>query len=170
MKWDKMDFLNRKCQEEEKETILSLSHVRVGKNKFIKILAPMEVMVRFYKVDEEIWLHVKTDFTYQVKCDRCLENYEVSSPLEAEAKVVDLKQASDDEDALYAYYDGETLDLSQVLGQAILLKFPMKNLCSPTCKGLCPSCGTNLNKGNCDCKKEQEIDIRLLELTKFSKQ
>jgi uncharacterized protein len=32
----------------------------------------------------------------------------------------------------------------------------MKPLCSDACKGLCPTCGTNLNRGTCDCTSEWE--------------
>jgi uncharacterized protein len=34
------------------------------------------------------------------------------------------------------------------------LALPMKPLCRADCKGLCPMCGTNLNRGTCDCKRE----------------
>jgi uncharacterized protein len=30
----------------------------------------------------------------------------------------------------------------------------MKKLCSEDCKGLCPSCGKNLNDGPCNCAEE----------------
>ena len=36
--------------------------------------------------------------------------------------------------------------------EQFVLTLPMKPLCSDDCKGLCPVCGTNLNRGTCDCK------------------
>jgi DUF177 domain-containing protein len=36
----------------------------------------------------------------------------------------------------------------------------MKPLCGEECRGLCPACGTNLNRGTCDCHREWE-DPRL---------
>jgi uncharacterized protein len=43
------------------------------------------------------------------------------------------------------------------------LALPMKALCSEACKGLCPTCGTNLNTGTCDCNIKWE-DPRLAAL------
>ena len=35
--------------------------------------------------------------------------------------------------------------------EAVLLELPDAPLCRPDCAGLCPTCGTNLNTGTCDC-------------------
>jgi uncharacterized protein len=43
------------------------------------------------------------------------------------------------------------------------LALPMKPLCSEACHGLCPVCGTNLNRGTCDCKRDWD-DPRLAPL------
>ncbi|MBN3040011.1 MAG: DUF177 domain-containing protein [Candidatus Omnitrophica bacterium] len=46
---------------------------------------------------------------------------------------------------------GEYLDIDQDLREEILINFPMKVLCKPDCKGLCPDCGVNLNIKKCNC-------------------
>ena len=43
------------------------------------------------------------------------------------------------------------------------LSLPMKPLCSDACQGLCPDCGTNLNRVTCDCKRDLD-DPRLAAL------
>jgi len=48
------------------------------------------------------------------------------------------------------------LDLSKLLREECSLALPMNPLCRPDCKGLCPSCGQNLNSGQCSCQKEGE--------------
>lgn len=52
------------------------------------------------------------------------------------------------------------LDLSAFLWEEFLLALPSHPLCSPSCKGLCPQCGANLNEGPCGCDKK-EGDPRL---------
>jgi uncharacterized protein len=47
--------------------------------------------------------------------------------------------------------------------EQLYLSLPMKPLCQDACKGLCPSCGTNLNRGACDCSN-QWIDPRFAAL------
>ena len=56
---------------------------------------------------------------------------------------------------LRAYYDHKWLRAFQLIielmHEQFVLALPMKPLCSENCKGLCPSCGTNLNKASCEC-------------------
>ena len=46
----------------------------------------------------------------------------------------------------------EFADLTDELRECIILSFPSNPLCSEDCKGLCPRCGADLNKGKCSCK------------------
>ena len=58
---------------------------------------------------------------------------------------------------------GVEVSLSGLLWEEFLLALPVKPLCSTGCKGLCPSCGSNLNTSSCACKGE-EGDPRLAAL------
>ena len=66
----------------------------------------------------------------------------------------------DDDDLSVAYYRDGQIDLSQLMDEQFYLALPMKPLCREHCKGLCPSCGTNLNEAACDCQVRWE-DPRL---------
>ncbi len=52
------------------------------------------------------------------------------------------------------------LDVGGLLWEQLLLALPVKPLCRPDCKGICPLCGAELNKGPCQCKQD-EGDPRL---------
>lgn len=53
----------------------------------------------------------------------------------------------------YAVPEGtQTVDLTEDIREDILVNLEPFPLCSPTCKGLCPQCGRNLNEGPCTCK------------------
>lgn len=52
------------------------------------------------------------------------------------------------------------LDFSAVVREDMLLSVPIRQLCRPDCKGLCPNCGKNWNEGPCDCQID-EGDPRL---------
>jgi uncharacterized protein len=45
------------------------------------------------------------------------------------------------------------LDLTDEVREAIILALPGYPVCSETCKGLCMTCGKNLNKATCTCQK-----------------
>ena len=46
------------------------------------------------------------------------------------------------------------LNLDQLAQDDILLELPIKMVCGPDCKGLCPQCGCNLNRESCSCKQD----------------
>ncbi len=51
-------------------------------------------------------------------------------------------------------------DLAQTLVDEGNDDLPQKNLCKEDCKGLCPTCGVNLNTGSCACSGKT-VDPRL---------
>lgn len=46
---------------------------------------------------------------------------------------------------------GEMLDLQPLVRDALMLELPLAPLCSDDCRGLCPTCGADLNESSCDC-------------------
>ena len=64
-------------------------------------------------------------------------------------------------------YFGRVLDIMPQVEESIFSLLPTKVLCREDCKGLCPSCGKDLNEGECDCSKDNNIDPRLSALSDF---
>ena len=95
---------------------------------------------------------------YETVCARCGERMiqRLSFPF-SERFVRSIFKTADDE--LYPY-EGEKLDLSEAFFDNLFLEMPIISVCGETCKGLCPVCGANLNRGQCDCLN-QKIDARL---------
>lgn len=62
--------------------------------------------------------------------------------------------------------DQNIIDLTPDVVDTIRLAIPMKVVCSETCKGLCPSCGVNLNQTACGCSNDT-IDPRWENLLKL---
>ena len=67
------------------------------------------------------------------------------------------------DDLTTAFYRDDRIDLVQMIREQMFLAMPMKPLHSDDCKGLCPSCGANLNETTCGCRNEW-IDPRLAPL------
>ncbi|NMB35101.1 MAG: DUF177 domain-containing protein [Firmicutes bacterium] len=66
-------------------------------------------------------------------------------------------------------FRGETLDLSEYFRQLFFMSQPLKILCREDCQGLCPLCGVNRNREQCNCRQD-EIDPRWAALEKMKKQ
>ena len=65
--------------------------------------------------------------------------------------VDELSNQADDDKLLL---EDMKLDLYQSCFEEIVLNLPIKHLCNDSCKGICPSCGKNLNDGLCACSEE----------------
>ena len=51
------------------------------------------------------------------------------------------------------FYSGPGLLLEDVAKEQVLLSLPMRSICRPDCKGLCPQCGVNRNREACSCSQ-----------------
>jgi len=49
------------------------------------------------------------------------------------------------------FFEGDELDLGQLLEEHVLLNLPQSLYCRDKCAGLCPGCGRNLNQSECIC-------------------
>lgn len=93
------------------------------------------------------------------ECRRCL--IEVSTPVEMESHLLFAEDPaeSDDDPDVYPVAGGkrgDEIDLRPALREQWLLEVPAFVLCRPDCKGLCPTCGANLNQGACSCARKSE--------------
>ena len=58
---------------------------------------------------------------------------------------------------------------AELMREQFYLALPMKPLCQPDCKGLCPVCGINRNRETCTCQAEW-TDPRFDALKRFDRQ
>ncbi|MGD0800384.1 MAG: DUF177 domain-containing protein [Terracidiphilus sp.] len=95
---------------------------------------------------------------FQLPCARCVEPVEM--PLDADFDLIFRPVEADSEatersitapETEIGYYQGDGLLLEDVLREQVLLSLPVKTLCKPDCKGLCPRCGENRNRQACSC-------------------
>lgn len=92
----------------------------------------------------------------EMQCGRCLEPFEIPVDTTFELRYVPATRNAgegereiDEDDLTTAYYREGALDVIEMLREQFQLALPMKPLCTEACKGLCPECGTNLNRTDC---------------------
>ncbi len=114
---------------------------------------------------------VRTDV--ELPCSRCLEPF--TWPIDAAfdlryqphaANTGEGEREVEEDDLSTAFYENEAIDLGGLIREQIYLALPMKPLCDEGCRGLCPECGINLNRGTCTCTRDWE-DPRLAALKKL---
>lgn len=104
----------------------------------------------------ELTLNVSADIS--TECARCLEpiNEKLSY-----TRIYGLTQSKVSEDSEeYISTENGIFDALEAARTVFLLNVPMRFLCSEDCKGLCSTCGKNLNSGECGCN-QKEVDPRL---------
>ncbi len=107
--------------------------------------------------------------TARLQCSRCLEPLETRVAPEVDLHLLPAPSARQEEVELGAddlevdFYQGDTLDVAGLLRSETDLALPMKPLCRPDCRGLCPACGANRNTTTCRCQAPA-VDPRLAPL------
>jgi uncharacterized protein len=102
---------------------------------------------------------------YSSECFRCLG--EVKKDMDLRINENFINSGEDEQPDMYTF-EGKMLDIGKALNDNIILNLPMKQLCSDDCKGLCGSCGTNLNETQCNCGSN-DMDPRMEGLVKYFK-
>jgi len=115
------------------------------------ILGDASVIIKYF-VDYDSNLHLDGSIRVPCKfvCDRCCAVFEKNLFLEYSEIV---SPNIDEENDLT--YDMPTIMLSEIISSFVFLNFPSKVLCRDDCKGLCYSCGANLNYDDCGCNKQK---------------
>lgn len=107
-------------------------------------------------------VHVRGRLTAQIglSCGRCLDAFAL--PIDQELDLFYLPHHAgqqeeeeevelSDRDVVVAYYEGDRLDLGDVIREQLFLAAPLSRLCREDCRGLCPRCGANRNQTECAC-------------------
>jgi len=143
---------------------------------------PALLHVKLQKTGSGVLLRGSTEVTVHAPCRRCLADVHLKIPVSFVLNLVpkaslaagdDEEGAEDDQSeragsfdldrADEEPFDGKHIDLDPLVREQVLLALPMHAVCREDCKGLCGSCGQNLNEGQCACAAEQ-VDPRLAAL------
>jgi len=104
----------------------------------VKFLGPVKIRAEVSKITNAVTVTLRLSGLMHLNCSRCLK--EVNIDLKKDLRLiyqVDKSQLR--------------IDLDQDIKEEMILDYPLKPLCNPDCKGLCPKCGKNLNEGGCTC-------------------
>jgi uncharacterized protein len=100
--------------------------------------------------DRYYW-HGRIEGKVAVECRRCLA--ETTADVRDEVHLIFAEAGDPDDPDVYSIDPGTPeLDLRPAVREQWLLDAPGYALCRPDCKGLCPTCGADLNAGDCECQ------------------
>jgi uncharacterized protein len=132
----------------------------------VELVAPADVSGRVRRDGREVELTGQLRAEVVTGCNRCLQP--VNLPIGAEFKERFVPAVSwrdepqhklQEEDLNLAVFDGEGIELDDLVREEILLAMPAHVLCRDDCQGLCPVCGIDRNRVSCQCETT-ETDSR----------
>ena len=124
---------------------------------------PVLVVGQVRNIAGMLRLQMELTTTLSSVCDRCGAPFDQDFRQSVECMLAE--ELEDEENDEILLLENDTVDLSELARETLILNMPTKTLCREDCRGLCSGCGANLNFESCRCKKE--IDPRLASLAKL---
>lgn len=104
----------------------------------VELKEPLRIKAQVHRITNAVSVDLWLNAVMSSACSRCLNEFDINI-----GKKIKLGYPVDRPD--------QVIDLNPDIREEIILDSPMKPLCRPDCKGLCPKCGKNLNESKCNC-------------------
>ena len=112
----------------------------------VKLLTPVKITGNVTLTgDHSCYIDGEVDFSVDGECTRCLKQT-------TNRYVVEFSEMADSQAEDGYPVKNDTVDLTKIVDDVVLMNVPLSFLCSEGCKGICLNCGVNLNDGECKCK------------------
>jgi len=154
---------------EKEETLNQL--FKEGPQKDYSFNSPVKASFDISRRSKTVFVEIVISGSLVVPCSRCLAEFQhtikYSNRLTLFPYIEEDREevVIESEEADKVFYYDDTLDLGEMLREEISLLLPINILCRDDCKGLCPSCGMDLNDGSCRCARDDEpVDKRFAKL------
>ena len=97
-----------------------------------------------------IFVHMQASVS--ADCVRCLNAFD--QPLNIKFTELYAFSKKSAADAEFVLPENAQINLEPLIREYMVLDIPISPLCKPDCKGLCSTCGNNLNETSCDHNNE----------------
>lgn len=126
-----------------------------------KIIDDIQAEVFILPEEDGVLFRGKLRGKVSVPCDRCAEETEIVidyafdefEGYPQEDFAAEAEDLLEDNRVLFKDKNALVVDMGALLWEEFVLTLPTKPLCRSDCKGVCPTCGKNLNEGPCNCEK-----------------
>jgi len=124
-------------------------------------IAPVKVDLTAIKEYDHIKVDGHVETSVRLQCSRCLDVFEMGLASsftlfynEDSGSPLDEDEELREEELATIHYQGDYIDFTSEIEEQLIMELPYKPLCKEDCKGLCSTCGANLNDQDCGCRRE----------------
>ena len=121
--------------------VLSAEILELGDSEILSPSGGIEYDLFIQLLGQELLVRGKVRQRLTCLCVRCAADFESEAVEEAFTTSVEISDGTD------------FLDLTEEVREAIILALPGYPVCREDCKGLCMTCGSNLNETTCRCRE-----------------
>jgi uncharacterized protein len=121
---------------------------------------PIQADLLLESVVEGVFISGHLRGSWHIRCARCLKETAQAFDIPVQELFAD---RADPEDDVYAIVPPGSIELEQMVRDAVGLELPFSPLCRADCAGLCPICGGDRNLG--ECPGHEQIDPRFAVLS-----
>jgi len=161
LKLDDIPIEGLELEWKEEPEVLSGYMERLSDIDF-RFETPLQSEAKIRKVGQSILIKGGVQTVLQLRCVRCLREFSYPLASRFELTLHPLKGMDLGEEAELTgkelemdFFEGGEIHLSEIACEQVFLEIPIQPLCQEGCKGLCPTCGKDLNLSNCHCIKEE---------------
>ena len=115
--------------------------------------------VRLIRSQRGVLVSAALNYEVELECARCARTFRAPITVTFDEEYVLAEEGARpdaDEPPLdpddFRIDEHRHLDLSEAIRQYELAALPLLPLCRPDCRGLCPTCGADLNEAPCACR------------------
>ena len=131
-----------------------------SESKEYNLLSKVGIDLHITRVINEVTVLGNVQLSIEAPCSRCVEPVKIElNPLINLVLSPSEKISDDEDDDEHETYSDDEVDLSNYIREQVAISLPVKVVCGEDCKGLCSTCGINLNEESCTCDNDQ-VDPR----------
>ncbi len=148
-------FAPAHCVRFDGEVVLPV--IRSGPDSY-RFADPLSWRIDVTNTGDALLVRGTVEGEAETSCARCLDDF--SFPVAGDVEGYFLLKADSevpeglDEDEFDVLPESGIVDIEPLIVAGLLLEFPLVPLCDDRCKGLCPTCGADLNAGPCECERD----------------
>ncbi len=140
---------------------IHIDTLKVGPDDYT-FAAPLSWQIDVMNTGEALLVAGEVSGMATTSCARCLEDmtFPVTGKIEGYYLIAPDAAAPEDmdDDEFEVLSADKRISLTPLITAALMLEMPLQPLCSDECKGICPTCGQDLNKGTCSCAERDGVD------------
>ncbi len=151
MLYNLTDIFSNEGKVENLTAAYEPENVIVSAQEFPILECSQLALILTNKTKGEVLLQGEISLVCEIPCGRCLKPVKVPLQLKMEENLKESMIGTPEAADEMSFVTGYELDTDVLVGNEILINWPMKVLCHEDCKGICTVCGKDLNDGECGC-------------------